>query len=271
MGAQPSDLLCETPPFRDWGARCLSAAFKRKSQASLSEPAGRQPACARRAGKSLKPAAHCRPRRALPATEAVSRRAFISAARFTLVELLVVIAVLAILMSMLLPALRNAQEVGRRSACANNLRQWGIASCLYVGEYDEWFPTMREDDQWPKVWFGTNRLGRYVDGLFGSRGTLTDCPSYVSIYGPDYADYDWNAITAGLGGAYAKPCVRRRQVAEDTIIAADTQDGCALGWYGSIVNFRTFRHSGGANYLFVDGHVGHIKPNPPDKMYTRAN
>lgn len=46
---------------------------------------------------------------------------------FTLVELLVVIAIVGILIGLLLPAVQSAREAARRAACANNLRQIGIA------------------------------------------------------------------------------------------------------------------------------------------------
>jgi len=61
-------------------------------------------------------------------------------AGFTLIELFVVIAIIALLASMLLPALSKAREMGRRVKCASNLRNIGLVSLMYVEDWDGWLP-----------------------------------------------------------------------------------------------------------------------------------
>ena len=58
---------------------------------------------------------------------------------FTLIELLIVIAIIAILASMLLPALNQARERAKTSTCSNNLKQIMLGAILYGNDYDGTF------------------------------------------------------------------------------------------------------------------------------------
>ena len=59
---------------------------------------------------------------------------------FTLIELLVVIAIIAILAAILFPVFAQAREKARSASCLSNLKQQGLATSMYVQDYDETFP-----------------------------------------------------------------------------------------------------------------------------------
>lgn len=61
--------------------------------------------------------------------------------RFTIIELLVVISIIAILAGILLPALNSAREKARSIACLNNLATFGKASVMYRGDNDDFLPS----------------------------------------------------------------------------------------------------------------------------------
>ena len=95
---------------------------------------------------------------------------------FTLVELLVVIALIAVLASLLLPALSRAKATGQRTVCLQKLQQWGLAMSLYLDENNEFFP--RED-------------------------ALDDINSWAVVAAPENKDVWYNCVAEKLDGKTA--------------------------------------------------------------------
>jgi prepilin-type N-terminal cleavage/methylation domain-containing protein/prepilin-type processing-associated H-X9-DG protein len=90
---------------------------------------------------------------------------------FTLVELLVVVAIIGILASVLLPALAKAQETAHRASCVNNLKQMGIILGMYATENREDLPPV-DNHESRFMWDATVLYPEYI-----TDASIAACPS----------------------------------------------------------------------------------------------
>ena len=75
--------------------------------------------------------------------------------KFTLIEILVVVAIIGILTSLLLPALSSARDKAKLATCKSNLKQMNIAYVLFAEDNDDYYPT----DGWHLSW--SDKLADY--------------------------------------------------------------------------------------------------------------
>ena len=97
---------------------------------------------------------------------------------FTLIELLVVIAIIALLLAILMPALRKVKQQARNSVCQAHLRGVGLGLALYLGDNDGAFYMPKAG-----IW-GSNQIMWY-----NANGTIIDKDDSRSYWGVAYHEY----------------------------------------------------------------------------------
>lgn len=196
--------------------------------------------------------------------------------KFTLIELLIVIAIIAILASMLLPALKAAREMAKRASCANNLKQFGIAFSSYENDYSEWFPrssevyngtssgTMKQWDMMMAEYIGYDYYGLGKPNLFHCAAaeytTLGSNPPHRSR---GYAMNE-NLVKEFSGRLFLGKITKVPHPSRLTLLAEINYQGTEhiVGGHASNLEYlqecnkyRQFRHKNGMNVLFTDAHV----------------
>ncbi len=109
--------------------------------------------------------------------ETISKR---NARGFSLVELLVVIAVIALTLAILIPALGKARSAARRLGCASNLRQINMALNMYLDSNENKFPCAEDPvSTRPYYWLWMGRGWRSFIEPYLAAGIDANCPSVL--------------------------------------------------------------------------------------------
>lgn len=169
-------------------------------------------------------------------------------AAFTLLELLVVIAVIGILASLLLPTFGRAKESARGTACLSNLHQIGIALQLYVQDDNNKLPVMRDVSPDPVV-AATNTfpaIHQVLASQLGNTNALR-CPSdkdhFFETTGSSYA---WNNLLNGEDADHLE-VFNIKFAPHEIPVVFDKED------------FHKARGANKAvNYLYADGHIKNL-------------
>ena len=246
---------------------------------------------------------------------------------FTLIELLIVIAIIAILAAMLLPALQQARDKGKSIKCTNNFSQIGKMTQQYIADYKGYYPRHTSKAGFkagdPYIWFHYSAFFLYTpkkanSERFASIYLYNKKKLVVSAYACPAApaapscfvksDGDGMTVcrpaiegelyvTIGFNRHFFDNCQsddKTRQYVKNNVIHSSyvkrpsytvyMADNC--GW-GNIDYRCTYkdkysedgkgksvppRHTGGANFLYADGHVKFIKYAAfPDSDKVRYN
>ena len=209
-----------------------------------------------------------------------------STAGFTLVELLVVMAILGILLGLLLPAIQYSRAAARATQCKSQLRQLGVAMHHYLQVHGDRFPetTHTVGIYFDKAWI--SRLAPFHE----SEDSIRVCPDdphageRLSAGATSYLLNEYLSVP-GFGEALR---LRSIKVTHRTVLLFEGADGVGVSPLNDHTHSRIWftrsgfewsrikrdiavrRHNGTTHFLYVDGHVEPIAEGTLSDWATTA-
>ena len=195
---------------------------------------------------------------------------------FTLIEILVVIAIIVLLAAILFPVFATARERARSASCQSNLKQLGTAMTMYLGDWERYPYAVDPADKYsPGIWqgqadaegitIGEMELLTVAMDSYIKNPQVWHCPSDKGFDRPDGIDWQLNdeQTYPSCFEKYQTSYFYRTQLAflklSDDFLKAPAQTNLLFDGHGDwhttgILGWQQKRY----NVLFADGHVKNI-------------